>query len=56
MFAATETYLLTVVVAALIKYAKLYGRKTKNKQMKMNSAKLKGIERNDLLWETFFFA
>ena len=56
MLAATETYLLTVVVAVLIKYAKSYGRKTRNKQMKMNSAKLKGIERNDTLWETHSFA
>jgi hypothetical protein len=34
MLAATETYLLTVVVAALIKYAKIHGRKTRNKKMK----------------------
>jgi hypothetical protein len=56
MLTATETYLLTVIVAALMKYANIYGRKTGNKQMNMNSAKLKGIERNDILWETHSFA
>jgi hypothetical protein len=56
MLACTETYLLTVVVAALIKYAKTYGRKIRNKQIKMNSAKLKEIERNDVLWEKHSFA
>jgi hypothetical protein len=56
MLATTETYLLTVVVAALIIYAKMYERKNRNKQMKINFANLKGIERNSLLWETFCFA
>jgi hypothetical protein len=56
MFAATETYLLMGVVAKLIKYAKIYGRKTRNQQMKMNSVKLKGIEGNDILWETHSYA
>jgi hypothetical protein len=34
MLAATETYLPTVVVAASIKYTKIYGRKSRNNKMK----------------------
>ena len=56
MLAATETYLITVVVAEIIKYAKIHQRKTRNKQMRKNSAKLRGIERNNILWETHSFA